>query len=280
MYRQLVEPIRFRATLTAMHDAGLRAFLQVGAGQLASLVTDNLRERDHLSIAVNVAFRSGLAQLQRVAAALWVEGYPTDPGSLEPVRSPVTARPVAARPVEGRPVEGRPAARPASAARSMPIRVELGTERIRLGEGADELLDRTAIAQPADPGPAAPALPPSPVPASHSDLAGRWAVASELAALLEESAGAVAAVVSAAGQRASSPTRAPAARVALAPAKPAGHGGPPLGNGGPQPGHGGPPPGNGGPPGTVVPLPRGGGEPAAADGDDGSRPHHGAAGRP
>ncbi len=107
MYRQLVEPIRFRATLTAMHDAGLRAFLQVGAGQLASLVTDNLRDRDHLSIAVNVAFRSGLAQLQRVAAALWVEGYPADPGCLEPVRSPVAARPVAARP--GRPARRWPA---------------------------------------------------------------------------------------------------------------------------------------------------------------------------
>ena len=131
MYRQLVEPVRFRATLAAMHDAGFRVFLQVGSGQLASLVTDNLRGRDHLTIPVNVASRSGLAQLQRVATALWVEGYAPDLASLDPVARPAPAR-------------------AAAAARSMPIRVELGTERITLGEDAAALIDRAALASPAN----------------------------------------------------------------------------------------------------------------------------------
>ena len=151
LYRQLQEPVRFRSTLAAMHDAGFRVFLQVGSGQLASLVTDNLRGRDHLTIPVNVASRSGLAQLQRVATALWVEGYAPDLASLDPVARPAPAR-------------------AAAAARAMPIRVELGTERITLGEGAGLLIDRAAMAPPvAGPmvaGPAGLAGPPAPGPRS------------------------------------------------------------------------------------------------------------------
>jgi acyl transferase domain-containing protein len=221
LYRQLVEPVRFRSTLAAMHDAGFRAFLQVGSGQLASLVADNLRGRDHLTIPVNVASRSGLGQLQRVATALWVEGYAPDLASLDPVARPAPAR--AATP-----------ARAAAAARSMPIRVELGTERITLGKDAGALIDRAAMASPvAGPtGLAGPARPGSPL-LSSLDLAGSPSVTAELAALLEEAAGAAAAVVSAAGQRAGHP-----APQAGHPAPRAGHPAPQAADPAPQVGHG------------------------------------------
>ncbi len=184
LYRQLQEPVRFRSTLAAMHDAGFRVFLQVGSGQLASLVTDNLRGRDHLTIPVNIASRSGLAQLQRVATALWVEGYAPDLASLDPVTRPAPAR-------------------AAAAGRSMPIRVELGTERITLGEGAAALIDRAALVSPANgAGGRAGLARPGSALLSSLDLAGSPSVTAELAALLEEAAGAAAAVVSAAGPRA------------------------------------------------------------------------------
>jgi acyl transferase domain-containing protein len=198
LFRQLMEPVRFRDTLTAMHDAGIRAFLQVGSGQLASLVADNLRGRDHLAIPVNVASRSGLAQLQRVATALWAEGYAADLKALDPAPA-------------------RPAKK---AVRSMPMRVELGTERITLGKDAGTLIDRAVFASPAAgsatvragsataPGgsatvPGGSAVPGSPARPSLSYLAGSPTVEAELATLLKETAGDAAAVTSAAGQRVS-----------------------------------------------------------------------------
>ncbi|WP_329560968.1 polyketide synthase [Kitasatospora sp. NBC_01266] len=85
--RHLLEPVRFRPLVEAMYAAGFRAFVQVGTGQLASLVGDTLGEREHLAIAANSPHRDGLAQLRRVAAALWVEGAEPDTAALLPGRS-------------------------------------------------------------------------------------------------------------------------------------------------------------------------------------------------
>jgi acyl transferase domain-containing protein/phosphopantetheinyl transferase len=75
--RHLVEPVRFREALLRMYDQGFRLFVQVGAGSsLVSFVDDTLRPRPHLAIASNVKNRTGLAQLRRVAAALFAEGAP------------------------------------------------------------------------------------------------------------------------------------------------------------------------------------------------------------
>ncbi len=176
-FRQLVEPVRFRPTVTAMHDAGLRVFLQVGAGQLASLIHDTLRERDHLAIPVNVDFRSGLAQLRRVATALWVEGGTPDLSALDPPAQPKPAR-------------------PATAGRSLRMRLELGTERLTLGKGASELLGVAAGVAAAQAGasPAAAATP------QHSALGP--SAAAEFTALLKATTDAAAAVVAVAGQEA------------------------------------------------------------------------------
>jgi 3-oxoacyl-(acyl-carrier-protein) synthase/phosphopantetheinyl transferase len=75
--RHLLEPVRFRPMIEAMYADGFRAFLQLGAGQLGSLIGDTLRNEEHLVVAAQSPQRSGLAQLQRVMTALWTEGLQT-----------------------------------------------------------------------------------------------------------------------------------------------------------------------------------------------------------
>ncbi len=81
--RHLVEPVRFRELVLGMYDDGVRVFVQAGSGQLGSLIDDTLRDCPHLSVAANSPHRSGLDQLRRVAAALWVEGGRPDFGALD-----------------------------------------------------------------------------------------------------------------------------------------------------------------------------------------------------
>ncbi len=82
--RHLLEPVRFRQLVEAMYAVGHRAFVQVGTGQLGSLIDATLSGRDHLVVAANSPHRSGLAQLRRVATALWSAGGTTDPVTLAP----------------------------------------------------------------------------------------------------------------------------------------------------------------------------------------------------
>ncbi|QLH25813.1 type I polyketide synthase [Streptomyces sp. Rer75] len=89
--RHLLEPVRFRLLTQALHDAGFRAFVQMGTGQLASLIGDTLQGRDHVVVAANSPHRDGVAQLRRVATALWTEGAPVDPA----LPRPGTVRPSA-----------------------------------------------------------------------------------------------------------------------------------------------------------------------------------------
>ncbi|MDL4775045.1 beta-ketoacyl synthase N-terminal-like domain-containing protein [Actinomadura xylanilytica] len=73
--RHLLEPVRFSELTEELYGAGVRAFVQVGPGSLTGFVGDRLGDRDHLAMAVNVPKRDGMAQLRRVVAALWAEGY-------------------------------------------------------------------------------------------------------------------------------------------------------------------------------------------------------------
>jgi acyl transferase domain-containing protein len=72
--RHLVEPVRFRELTGRLHDAGIRAFVQVGPGSLTGFTEDTLNGRDYLTVATATVKRDGLAQLRRTAAALWAEG--------------------------------------------------------------------------------------------------------------------------------------------------------------------------------------------------------------
>ncbi|RME24001.1 MAG: acyltransferase domain-containing protein [Deltaproteobacteria bacterium] len=76
--RHLVEPVRFRELVEALHADGVRVFVQVGPGSLVGFVSDTLRGRDHLAMSANEPQRSGLAQLRRLCAALFVEGADPD----------------------------------------------------------------------------------------------------------------------------------------------------------------------------------------------------------
>lgn len=82
--RHLLEPVRFRELVEALYGAGHRAFVQMGPGQLASLIDDTLGDRDHLVVAANSPHRTGLAQLRRAATALWTAGAPVAPALPRP----------------------------------------------------------------------------------------------------------------------------------------------------------------------------------------------------
>ncbi|WP_323136169.1 beta-ketoacyl synthase N-terminal-like domain-containing protein [Micromonospora sp. NBC_01655] len=141
--RHMMEPVWFRQTVEAMYAAGFRVFLQVGAGQLASLIGDNLRGRDHLAMPVNTAHRGGLNQLRRVATALWVEGGAPDLRALSaPERTPPTT---AAGPAKPTGSTGR---------RGPRVKLDLGGPLVRLGADAAGLLGLTTSPT-AGPGPAA-----------------------------------------------------------------------------------------------------------------------------
>ncbi|WP_443080718.1 beta-ketoacyl synthase N-terminal-like domain-containing protein [Streptomyces sp. PTD5-9] len=89
--RHLLEPVRFRQLTEALHAAGHRVFVQVGPGRLGSLVSDTLGGHDHLAVAANSPHRTGLAQLRRVATALWTAGSTVTP-SLQPVEAATASR--------------------------------------------------------------------------------------------------------------------------------------------------------------------------------------------
>ncbi|MEU9785126.1 beta-ketoacyl synthase N-terminal-like domain-containing protein [Streptomyces phaeochromogenes] len=216
--RHLLEPVRFRQLIEAMYAAGHRAFVQVGTGQLGSLVGDTLSGRDHLVVAANSPHRTGLAQLRRVATALWTAGAAVAPALPSSVRSAGSAGPVG------------------SVRRA---RVDRPTVRLDLG-GALISLDGPALTQlraelrgtpaPSEAIPTAVAPAPSPLDA----LAARMPVAAELSALLRDTADTAAALITAGSRhpgpapvhapafaQGSSPARAAAPTPAAAPKAPA-----------------------------------------------------------
>lgn len=68
----LVKPVRFRELVENLHASGVRAFVQVGVGSLTGFVDDTLRGCDHLAVS---AASQHPGQLDRVAAALWADGF-------------------------------------------------------------------------------------------------------------------------------------------------------------------------------------------------------------
>ncbi|MFC8823913.1 beta-ketoacyl synthase N-terminal-like domain-containing protein [Streptomyces sp. NPDC057137] len=123
--RHLLEPVRFRQLITTMHEAGHRAFIQLGAGQLGSLIDDTLAGKDRLVVSAHSSARDSLAQLRRVVTALWVEGAAPDVGPLLG-STPGTAAATGTR---------------ASAGRTRPgVRLDLGGALVSLPEQAKKLL--------------------------------------------------------------------------------------------------------------------------------------------
>ncbi|MGP3926283.1 beta-ketoacyl synthase N-terminal-like domain-containing protein [Streptomyces sp. 8N616] len=183
--RHLLEPVRFRLLTLAMYEAGFRAFVQVGTGQLTSLIGDTLNGREHLAVAANSPRRDGVAGLRRVATALWTEGATVDPS----LPRPVAAGHGAVR-----------SARPAAAARP-PVRLDLGGALISLDGPDVAILRRELASRSAD-------LTPDPGPESALALDAfveRFPVAAELGALLRETADTAAELIAASGRLPSAP---------------------------------------------------------------------------
>lgn len=113
--RHLLEPVRFRPLVDTLYAAGFRAFVQLGAGQLGSLIADTLHGREHLVVPAHSPHRTGLPQLHRVVSALWADGAVPDLAPL--LGGPSTTAPGAAR-------AGRRSARP--------VRLDLGGANVSL----------------------------------------------------------------------------------------------------------------------------------------------------
>lgn len=89
----LLEPVQFRRLTERLYDDGVRVFVQVGTGSLPGFIDDTLSGRPHLALHANHEARSGLAQLQQLCAALWVEGAALDLSLLQPVvEAPASAQ--------------------------------------------------------------------------------------------------------------------------------------------------------------------------------------------
>ncbi|MCX4814620.1 polyketide synthase dehydratase domain-containing protein [Streptomyces sp. NBC_01239] len=185
--RHLLEPVRFRQLVEAMYAAGHRAFVQVGTGQLGSLVDATLSGRDHLVVAANSPHRSGLAQLRRVATALWSAGGTTDPVTLAPQK-------------------------PAPRRERPPMRLDMDGALVSLDAPTLVKL-RAELRTPATANTAALAAL-SPLDA----LTDRFPAAAELHALMRDTADTAAQLIGAGSRRTA--TTAPAPRIAAAPPAP------------------------------------------------------------
>ncbi len=120
----LVQPVRFRQLIEALYDEGVRAFVQVGLGSLVGFIDDTLKGRDYVAIAAHTTKRTGLGQLARVGAALWVEGRDVHFTSLHPPDAAVT------RDDRG-PTSPIDAQLPAPVPTGREIRLDLGSRLVR-----------------------------------------------------------------------------------------------------------------------------------------------------
>jgi acyl transferase domain-containing protein/phosphopantetheinyl transferase len=117
----LVRPVRFRELVEQLYAAGVRAFVQLGVGSVAGFVDDTLRGRDYLAVTAATAKHSGMSQLARVVAALYVDGF-ADDVELELGAS------TSAGSLRSRPDDARAPAKPRST-----MTLELGAPLVRLG---------------------------------------------------------------------------------------------------------------------------------------------------
>ncbi|MEV6315396.1 beta-ketoacyl synthase N-terminal-like domain-containing protein [Streptomyces sp. NPDC051776] len=188
--RHLLEPVRFRQLTEEMYAAGFRAFVQVGTGQLASLIGDTLHDREHFVVAANTPHRDGLAQLRRTATALWAEGLRVDPALPRPGRDPAASSPP-------------------------PVRLDLGGALVSLDADTTAALRRELA-------PGAPSTArPDRVTATLDAVAGQSPLAAELGALLRETADTAAELLTAGARAAGRTPQAPAVPApAAAPATP------------------------------------------------------------
>ncbi|WP_432003528.1 beta-ketoacyl synthase N-terminal-like domain-containing protein [Streptomyces sioyaensis] len=166
--RHLLEPVRFQELTRRLYETGVRAFVQVGAGSLTGFVADTLHGQDHLAVAAAGSGDAGTAPLRRLAAALWAEGL--NPRWDRLAGRGGTAPPAAVSRAIAASVEpAGPATVPpvgpgtVPAASGPPVRLDLGSPLVRLGE----TVAKSGIFAPEGPPP-----PPNPPPAPSPEGGG------------------------------------------------------------------------------------------------------------
>lgn len=71
----IIRPVEFVRTIEHAHAAGIRSYLECGAGgQLADCVTDILGDRPHLAVAADLRQRRGVTQLNHLVGSLAAHG--------------------------------------------------------------------------------------------------------------------------------------------------------------------------------------------------------------
>jgi phosphopantetheine--protein transferase-like protein len=86
---QWAKPVRFRETIMAMYEAGIRIFLEVGPrNNLTAFVDDILRGKPYLALASNVPHRTGITQLNHTVGLLAAHGVPLQLDHLYARRAP------------------------------------------------------------------------------------------------------------------------------------------------------------------------------------------------
>ncbi len=89
---QLAAPVRFAETIEAMHAAGIRTFVEVGAGAVLTGMVDRiLAGTGHHAIALDRRGANGLTRLQQALGQLAVLGVPLDLAPLEDEPAPEPA---------------------------------------------------------------------------------------------------------------------------------------------------------------------------------------------
>jgi len=74
---QWARPVRFRETIKAMHEDGVRLFLEVGPrGNLSAFIDDILSAKQHLALPIDVRHRAGTTQLNHALGLLAANGIP------------------------------------------------------------------------------------------------------------------------------------------------------------------------------------------------------------
>jgi acyl transferase domain-containing protein len=80
---QWAKPVRFRETILAMYDAGVRLFVEVGPRNvLTAFIDDILGKKPHFAAPSNVAHRTGITQLHHLVAQLAAQGVAVETAPL------------------------------------------------------------------------------------------------------------------------------------------------------------------------------------------------------
>jgi acyl transferase domain-containing protein/phosphopantetheinyl transferase (holo-ACP synthase) len=102
---QWARAVAFRPMIEAMHEDGVRLFVEVGTrGNLTGFVEDTLRGRPAFAVAANLPRRSGLTQINHLVACLFAQGVSLRPihlyGRRRPTRVDLSETPVRKEPVQ------------------------------------------------------------------------------------------------------------------------------------------------------------------------------------